>query len=207
MTGSARHAYVVGLTGGVAAGKGAVGDRFAAHGIHVYDADTAAREVVMPGQPAYAEIEFGFGHAVLNPDRTLNRRALREIVFANPVARRMLEGIVHPRVRRWLRERSARDAGPYCLLAIPLLAEHRHQYGWIDRVLLVDAPEAVQIERLMQRDGVGRGQAEAILSAQATRRQRLAIADDVIANDADAAALDAQVTALHEKYLRLAASP
>ena len=196
--------YVVALTGGVAAGKSAVARRFEALGIHVYDADVAAREVVAPREAALAEIEFVFGADVLNTDGSLDRRAMRERVFADPIARKKLEGIIHPRVRAWLRRRVGMDRGPYCMLAIPLLVENREQYEWVDRVLLVDAPEALQIERLMQRDGVFREAALRMLDAQSSREQRLAIADDVIVNDGEEAALDAPVAALHAWYLGLA---
>lgn len=201
-----RH-YVVALTGGVAAGKSAVARRFEARGIHVYDADVAAREVVAPGEPALAEIEFVFGARVLNADGSLDRRAMRERVFADPVARGKLEAIIHPRVRAWLRRRVGMDRGPYCMLAIPLLVENRGEYAWVDRVLLVDAPEALQVERLMQRDGVTREAAQRMLDAQSSREQRRAIADDVIVNDGGEAALDAQVTALHARYMELAVIP
>ena len=195
---------MVALTGGVAAGKSAVTRRFETLGIHVYDADVAAREVVAPREVALAEIEFVFGAEVLNADGSLDRRAMRERVFADPAARVKLEGIIHPRVRAWLRRRVGMDRGPYCILAIPLLVENREQYAWVDRVLLVDAPEALQIERLMQRDGVTRETALRMLTAQSSRQQRLDIADDVIVNAGEEAALDAQVTALHARYLELA---
>ena len=198
-----RH-YVVALTGGVASGKSAGARRFEALGIHVYDADVAAREVVAPRESALAEIEFVFGDEVLNADGSLDRRAMRERVFADPAARRKLEGIIHPRVRAWLRRRVGMDRGSYCILAIPLLVENREQYAWVDRVLLVDAPESLQIERLMQRDGVTREAALRMLGAQSSRQQRLAIADDVIVNDGEEVALDARVAALHARYLELA---
>ena len=200
-----RH-YVVALTGGVASGKSAVARRFEAHGIHVYDADVAAREVVAPREPALAEIEFVFGAEVLTADGRLDRRAMRERVFADPEARRKLEGIIHPRVRAWLRRRVGMDRGPYCILAIPLLVENREHYAWVDRVLVVDAPEALQIERLVQRDGIDREAAQRMLDAQSSRQQRLAIADDVIVNDGEETALDAQVAALHRRYMELAAT-
>lgn len=198
------HHYVVALTGGVAAGKSAVARRFEALGVHVYDADVAAREVVAPRGAALAEIELVFGAEMLDADGNLNRRAMRERVFADPAARRKLEGIIHPRVREWLRRRVGMDRGPYCILAIPLLAENRTEYDWVDRVLLVDAPEPMQVERLMRRDGITPADAEQMLAAQATRAQRLAIADDVIVNDGDESSLDAQVATLHARYLELA---
>ncbi|MBS0433250.1 MAG: dephospho-CoA kinase [Proteobacteria bacterium] len=205
MSGSPRpRQFVVALTGGVASGKNAVARRFEALGIHVHDADAAARAVVEPGQAALTEIEFVFGADVLGADGTLDRRALRERIFDDAEARRKLEAIVHPRVREWLRRRVAKDRGAYCLLMIPLLAETWPQYAFVDRVLLVDAPEEAQIERLMRRDGVTREQAQRTLDAQATRAQRGALAHDVIVNDGDEAALDAHVAALHAKYLELA---
>ncbi|TAM94044.1 MAG: dephospho-CoA kinase [Rhodanobacteraceae bacterium] len=200
-----RH-FVVALTGGVAAGKNAVAGRFAALGVGVYDADVAAREVVAPHEAALAEIESVFGSEMLNADGTLDRRAMRERVFADPTARRKLEAIIHPRVREWLRRRVGTDRGPYCILAIPLLAENRAEYDWVDRVLLVDAPEALQVERLMRRDGTTAVAAQQMLAAQASRAQRLAIAHDVIVNDGDEASLDAQVAALHQRYLAFAAT-
>lgn len=201
--GRRRH-YVVALTGGVASGKTAVARRFEALGIHVYDADVAAREVVAPPEPALAEIEFAFGAGVLQSDGALDRRAMRERVFADPDARKQLEAIVHPRVRTWLRRRVGMDRGPYCMLAIPLLVESRAAYAWVDRVLVVDAPETLQIERLMRRDDVMRDAAQRVLDAQSTRAQRLAIADDVIVNDGKESALDSQVATLHARYLELA---
>jgi len=198
--------YVIALTGGVASGKSAVARRFESHGVHVYDADVAAREVVAPREPALAEIEFVFGTGVLDADGSLDRRAMRERVFADPDARRKLEAIIHPRVRAWLRRRVGMDRGPYCMLAIPLLFENQDDYDWVDRVLVVDAPEALQIERLMRRDGVTREAAQRVLEAQSIRAQRIAIADDVILNDGEESALDARVAALHARYLELAAA-
>lgn len=200
-----RSGYVVALTGGVAAGKNAAAHRFEALGIRVHDADLAAREVVAPGQPALAEIEFVFGAQVLHADGTLDRRSLRERIFDDTDARARLEAIVHPRVREWLRRRVATDRGPYCVLMIPLLAETWPQYAWVDRVLLVDAPEDAQIERLMRRDGVTHAQARRTLDAQATRARRRALAQDVIVNDGEEPDLDAQVDALHARYLEFAA--
>jgi len=202
---ASKKRFVVGLTGGVASGKSAVARLFEALRIHVYDADAAARAVVEPGQPALAEIEFVFGPQVLDANGALDRRALRERIFDDSVARRKLEAIVHPRVHAWLLRRVAVDRRPYCMLMIPLLVETWPQYAFVDRVLLVDAPEEIQIARLMQRDGVTREQAQRTLDAQATRAQRRALAQDVIVNDGDESALDVQVAALHSGYLELAA--
>ncbi len=193
----------VALTGGIAAGKSAVGRRFEARGIHVYDADTAAREVVAPGTAGLAAVVDAFGQDVLRTDGSLDRRALRERVFADADARRRLEAIVHPRVDVWLRERAAADSGPWCLLAIPLLAETWPQYQWVDRVLLVEAAPEVRIARLMQRDGIDRDAARRMLEAQAGDDARRALADDVIDNNGDEAALDAAVETLYRRYQAL----
>ncbi len=203
--GARKRPYVVALTGGVAAGKSVVAKRFQALGIAVYDADVAAREAVAPGTPALGEIAAAFGPRILATDGSLRRRALRDVIFTDPAARRRLEAIVHPRIGTWLRDRARRDPGSYCMLAIPLLAKHRDDYAWVDRILVVDAPEALQVERVTQRDGTSRAAAWRMLEAQATRAERLAIADDVITNDGDEARLDAQVVALHQRYLALAA--
>ena len=202
-----RKPYVVALTGGVASGKSAVARRFEALGVNVHDADAAARTVVEPGTPALAAIAASFGAGMLLADGTLDRRAMRAAVFADADARRRLEAIVHPRVRDWLRARVDADRGVYCMLAIPLLAETWPQYAWVDRVLLVDAADDIRIQRLMQRDGIDRASAGHMLAAQATRAQRVALADDIIDNNGREAALDTAVAALHQRYLALANAP
>lgn len=198
------HAYVVALTGGIASGKSAVAERFAAHGVEVVDADLVAREVVAPGTPGLAEIVQAFGGDLIDADGHLRRRALRERVFGDAAARRRLEAIVHPRVRARLYERARNARGPYLVLAIPLLVESDGAYDWVDRVLLVDVPRGVQIARLTARDATTPALAEAMLAAQATREARLARADDVIVNDGSLEALDAEVERLHRDYLRRA---
>jgi dephospho-CoA kinase len=199
------RAYAVGLTGGVAAGKTAVARRFEALGAPVHDADVAARIVVEPGSEGLAAIVDAFGPEVLDPQGRLDRAAMRRRVFADAAAKQELEAIIHPRVREWLHHRALAETAPYCLLAIPLLVENTSHYGWLDRILLVDVPEAVQIERLVARDGIDRTLAERMLAQQASRAQRLALADDVIDNSGSEAALDAHVQALHRRYLALAA--
>lgn len=200
------NSYVVALTGGIAAGKSAVTRRFAALGVPVHDADVAAREVVAPGNEGLAAVVAAFGDGVLDAAGQLDRRAMRHRVFTDPAARRTLEGIIHPRVRQWLRERALADTAPYCLLAIPLLVENIGHYRWIDRVLLVDAPVEQQLDRLVARDGIDEALARRMLAQQARREERLGLAHDVIDNSGDEAALDAAVTALHQRYLALAAS-
>ena len=195
--------FVVALTGGIASGKSAVERRFEALGIHAYDADVAARAVVEPGSDALAEVARVFGPDALDAAGRLDRPAMRQRVFADPSARVTLEGILHPRIRTWLRDAVASDTGPYCILSIPLLVENRAHYAWVDRVLVVDAPEAVRIERLTRRDGIDPALAASMIAAQATREQRLAIADDVIVNDADEEVLDGAVAALNARYRRM----
>jgi dephospho-CoA kinase len=200
-----RHAYVVGLTGGIAAGKTAVSSRFQALGVPVHDADVAARVVVEPGSEGLAAIVSAFGPEVLDAGGRLDRAAMRKRVFADATAKRQLEAIIHPRVREWLHQHALAETAPYCLLAIPLLAENIDHYRWMDRILLVDVPESVQLERLIARDGIDRALAERMLAQQASRAERLALADDVIDNSSSEAALDAHVRALHRRYLALAA--
>lgn len=197
--------FTVALTGGVASGKSAVAERFAALGVDVIDADAVARELVAPGQPALAEIAEAFGADMLDANGALDRRAMREHVFADAAARERLEAVLHPRIRATLRERAANTSGPYAMLVIPLFVESGH-YGWVDRVLVVDAPREMQHGRLTARDRVASDLAAAMLDAQATREQRLAVADDVIVNDGSLERLDADVHALHARYLELAAA-
>jgi dephospho-CoA kinase len=192
----------IGLTGGIASGKTLVSRQFAALGVPVIDTDELAREVVAPGSDGLAAIRTRFGDTVLAADGTLDRRGLRARVFADPDARRDLEAITHPRIRALVEARSAAAGGPYQIIVIPLLVESGRRTT-VDRVLVVDCPESLQLERLLARDGGSREQAEAILAAQATRAQRLAVADEVIVNTGDPAAVGAEVAALHRRYLDL----
>ena len=196
--------FIVALTGGIASGKSAVERCFARRGIEICDADRVARDVVAPGTEGLQEVIAVFGGEVLTTEGMLDRRAMRERVFADPDARRRLEQIVHPRVRNAMREAARSMRSAYGLLVIPLLVESG-DYAWVDRVLVVDVPRNVQISRLLNRDGITRELAESMVDAQASREQRLAIADDVIDNTADLAALDSAVETLHRHYLQLAA--
>lgn len=200
------HALAIALTGGIAAGKTAVARRFEALGITVHDADRAAREVIEPGTAGLAAVVDAFGVGVLDGAGRLDRPAMRQRVFADSAARKTLEAIIHPRVRQWLRERALAERGPYCLLAIPLLAENIAHYRWVDRVLLVDVPESAQVARLIARDGIDETLARRMLAQQASRAERLALADDVIENSGDESALDHAVNELHQRYLVLANS-
>ena len=200
--------FIVGITGGVASGKSAVADHFAALGVAVADADLAARAVLEPGSAGLAAVVAAFGKAVLAMDGNLDRAAMRTRVFADPDARALLEAIVHPLVRTRLLEQCAQASGAYAVAAIPLLAEGggRATYPQLDRILLVDASVQLQRQRLMQRDGVDALLADSMIAAQATRQARLAIADDVLVNDGALEALGDQVAALHQRYLLLAGS-
>lgn len=193
----------IGLTGGIASGKSTVAQRFLELGVPVIDADEAARAVVAPGTPGLADVVKRFGRAVLAGNGELDRRALRDLIFADPGSRRDLEGILHPLIRADM-ERSAKAAvGPYVVMAIPLLIEGGSR-NRVDRVLVVDVDEAVQIQRLMARDRNTPDQARAILAAQASRSARLAAADDVLRNNGSVPDLRQAVDRLHEQYLRLA---
>lgn len=195
--------FTVGLTGGIASGKTAVSDCFAALGVPVIDTDLIAREVVEPGQPVLQEVIAAFGEDVVDDEGRLRRRKLRQIIFSDPEKQDLLESILHPAIRLETRRRVAELDSPYCVVVIPLLAESGH-FDWLDRVLVVDVPEDVQIERLVTRDGVDAAQARASLAAQAGREVRLRLADDVIDNSGPVEALDSAVADLHAKYLALA---
>ena len=200
--------FIVGVTGGVASGKSEVTRRFEALGIFVADADVAARVAVEAGSEGLAEVVGAFGADVLAPDGTLDRAAMRRHVFGDEAARRRLEAIIHPRVRANLREACKVAPGPYAVAAIPLLAEGggREAYPWLSRILVVDVPVDVQGARLMARDRVDTELAQRMIVAQATRDQRLAIADDVIVNAGAVEALVAHVAALDRRYRALAAA-
>ena len=199
--------YVIGLTGGIASGKSAVSQRFEALGIFVADADVAAREAVAIGSDGLADVVDMFGAGVLAADGSLDRAAMRRRVFADADARKRLEGLIHPRVRELLHQSCARAETPYAIAAVPLLAEGggRKAYPWLQRILVVDVPEAVQLQRLLLRDGIDEPLARKMIDVQATRQQRLAIADDVLVNDGALAALDERVAALDRLYRGLAA--
>lgn len=195
-----RGGYRVALTGGIASGKTTVANLFAALGATIVDTDLLAREVVQPGTALLAEIAAHFGAGVISPDGSLNRRALRERVFADAAERRWLEERTHPAIRALTDARCEAATGPYCLVAIPLLVETQGQ-GRFDRVLVVDCEPEMQVARLMARDRLSREAAAKMLSAQVSREARLSVADDVIRNDGDVAALRDQVEQLHREYV------
>jgi dephospho-CoA kinase len=198
--------FAVGLTGGIGSGKSTVADLFAELGTPVIDTDVVARELTAPGGAALEAIHALFGDAVMQADGTLDRAALRGLVFADSASRRRLEAVLHPRIRQAVdRALAALDAS-YALVVIPLLVETGGYRDVLDRVLVVDCPEALQIARVAARSGLARDEAKAILAAQAGRAERLAAADDVIVNTGTREALRAEVARLHRHYLALAAA-
>jgi dephospho-CoA kinase len=201
-----RDPYVIGLTGGIASGKSEVARRFQALGVQVIDADVAARDVVAVDSEALAEVVAAFGPGILDVAGALDRAAMRRLVFDDSDARKRLEAIVHPRVRAILEAGCASASGDYVIAAIPLLAEGggREHYPWLDRILVVDVPPGIQLTRLLQRDGIDAALAQRMVAAQASRGQRLAIADDVIVNDGSLEALGAHVEKLDALYRKLA---
>ena len=197
------RAYRVGLTGGIASGKSTAAKFFGALGVPILDSDQIARDVVEPGQPPLGQLVERFGPSILTPDGHLDRPALREIVFSDPMARADLEALTHPAIGAAMEARSAAAGGPYQILIIPLLVE-KNLSAHVDRVLVVDCEEQLQLKRLRAREGSTLEQARAILNAQAPRAARLKAADDVIHNDTDMNAVREQVAALHARYLDLA---
>lgn len=199
--------FVIGLTGGIAAGKSEVSRRFEALGITVADADLAARAVVAPGSEGLARIAAHFGTDILLADGQLDRAALRARIFDSAQDRQALEAITHPAIRQQLRQACEQAEGPYAIAAIPLLTEAggRQRYPWLDRILVVDVPVAVQHARLMQRDGIDAALADRMIAAQASREARLALADDVMVNDGHPDHLQAHVERLDRAYRALAA--
>ena len=200
--------YFIGLTGGIASGKSALEKAFAKQGVVVADADLIAREVVAVGEPALAAVVERFGRDVLQADGQLDRAALRVRVFGDPEQRRALEAILHPAIRARLEAICRAAPGPYAIATVPLLTEGggRAAYPWLHRILVVDTPAAVQKARLMQRDGIDATLADQMMAAQASRAERLALADDIVVNDGDLAHLQRAADQLHARYVALACS-
>lgn len=196
--------FVVGLTGGIGAGKTTVAERFAALGAEIVDTDLLARELTRAGNRLLGEIAALFGPDTLTPEGELDRAQLRKRVFASAEERRKLENLLHPEIRNLVALRLRRATGPYVVLVVPLLVETGAYADVIDRILVVDASEEVQLARVMRRSGLSRAEAEAILRAQASRHERLGRADDVLSNDGPVAALDPAIRSLHRQYLALA---
>lgn len=196
--------FTIALTGGIAAGKTLVSDAFKKLGVAVIDTDIIAHQIVEPGLPGLLEIERAFGARILDKNGRLRRKHLRELIFTDPRARKKLESILHPRIRKEVSRAIAKVKHDHCILVIPLLAE-RGSYPNIDRVLLVDVDPETQITRLMARDNSSRQQAERALASQAGREQRLAIADDVLENSGSPEMTRLAVAKLNGLYSKLAA--
>ncbi|MBK3757775.1 dephospho-CoA kinase [Stutzerimonas frequens] len=194
--------WILGLTGGIGSGKSAVAEHFANLGVHTVDADQAARWVVEPGRTALLQIAQHFGDGVLLPTGELNRAALRERIFADPAERQWLERLLHPLIRSEIADHLARADSPYAIMVSPLLIESG-QYRTVDRVLVVDVPEVLQVARTVARDQASEEQVRAILKVQAAREERLRHADDVLVNDRDLSWLRSEVERLHHFYLQL----
>ncbi len=198
-----RRPLRIGLTGGIGCGKSTVAKLFMGLQVPVIDTDTLARELVAPGQPALQQIAARFGRGVLCEDGTLDRAKLRAQVFSDRQARHDLERILHPLIRAKMREKLRQMDAAYCILEIPLLLES----GWedeVDRILVVDTPPELQMERILQRGRLTREEAEQIIATQRDREQRLAAADDIITNEGDIHHLEEQVKQLHNRYQEMA---
>lgn len=195
--------FVVGLTGGIGSGKSEAARLFAGFGVPVVDTDAIAHTLTAPGQPALKTIAAALGMAALNAEGTLNRGYLRQRIFADPATRQTLEGILHPLIREQVRQVLAENtAAPYQVVVVPLLFETGAYANLINRSLLIDCTETLQIRRAMARSQLSEADVRAIMTAQFSRNQRLALADDVIRNDGTLEELHDQVWAKHEKYIK-----
>lgn len=196
--------YVVGISGGIGSGKTTVTDLFAEYDVEVIDADVIARQVVEPGTEALKAIVDKFGTPILDTSGWLDRAKLRKLVFAKPDIKSWLNQLLHPAIRQFMILQIQQAQSPYCLLSVPLLVENK-LYEMVDTVLIVDVDEATQLHRTVLRDNSNEQQIRAIMQSQASREERLAVADDVIDNNAEKSLLSKQVAVLHRQYLTLAA--
>lgn len=194
--------FTVGLTGGIGSGKSAVSNLFEEMGIYVIDTDLLSRELVASGLTLLSDIENYFGTDILLPNGELDRSRLRDIIFANPEKKRWLEQLLHPQIRALLLQRLTQCQSDYALIVVPLLLES-DDYKFLNRILVVDCPEALQLQRVQQRDNIDTETARSIMASQLPRDQRLAYADDIISNDSSLNDLKSQVEELHEKYKKL----
>lgn len=197
-----RPSWILGITGGIGSGKSTVAEAFSRQGIHVVDSDQAARWVVEPGRPALVRIVERFGPEILLPDGQLNRAALRQRIFNDPEQRRWLEALLHPLVNQEVRQNLQQASSPYAILVSPLLIESG-QRAITQRLLVVDVPVELQIQRTMARDSNSEDQVRAIIAAQIARDERLRHADDVLLNNQDLQQVEKEVERLHRFYLQL----
>ena len=196
--------FIVGLTGGIGAGKTAVSDRFAGRGITIIDADLCAREVVKPGTAALSQIKAHFGETLILDNGELNRVKLRELVFTNPSHQMWLNNLLHPLIRERMLAQIETACSAYCVLVVPLLLENNMQ-SLVNRILVVDVDVAEQVRRVVTRDDTSEALVHSIIATQIERNSRLKLADDIIDNRCSLEQLDNQVSQLHEQYLILAA--
>lgn len=206
MSATPTERFCVGLTGGIGSGKTTVANLFAALGASLIDTDLIAHQLTAPDGAALPQIAAQFGAAFLLPDGSMNRPTMREQVFSDPHAKKKLEAILHPLIGIEVAQAASRATGPYLIYVVPLLVESGRWRDRVERILVVDCSETLQITRVMQRSALSQSQVRAIMATQASREQRLAAADDVVINDADTAALTAPVERLHVAYCRLAAA-
>lgn len=196
--------YILGMTGGIGCGKSTVAKLFEAHGASVVDTDEVAHALTAPGGAAMPALEAAFGAEIVSPDGALNRGAMRRMAFADPAIRQHLEAILHPLIRAHGEQWMTRAAGPYIVLIVPLLVESTYYRSRCDRILSIECPPALQITRVMARSGLSAAEVERIMAAQASPAARRAIADDIIDNAGDLAALQIQVSTLHQRLSVLA---
>ena len=197
------NTFIVVLTGGIASGKTAASNYFAQLGVPVVDTDVIAHQIVEPGQPALNRIRLQFGEGFVTSEGRLDRRKMRDAIFSDPELKSRLENILHPAIAAEAMRQITRLDTPWCVLVIPLLVE-TDLFPWIDRVLVVDADESAQIERVMERDEISMEQAKSILRAQSNRQERLALADDIIRNDGSLEQLQSAVDQLYDQYTIMA---
>jgi len=198
--------FKLGITGGIGSGKSSVCRFFAEQGIDIVEADDISREVVVPGSSCLKAIEAKFGREILLADGSLNRALMRERIFVSDENKHWLEALLHPAIRSLIIERLNSAKGPYCILSSPLMFE-TNQLGMVDRILVVDVPEAVQLERASARDGVTREQIQAIMNSQIHRDARLKRADDIIDNSGSLEETRKFALELHQKYLTISQYP
>tara|TARA_A100001037_G_scaffold294822_1_gene313078 strand:- start:576 stop:1181 length:606 start_codon:yes stop_codon:yes gene_type:complete len=197
---------VIGITGGIGSGKTAATDAFSKLGIRIVDTDIASRAVVEPGQPALEAIFEHFGESTRNPDGSMNRGAVRKLVFADPKERKWLEELTHPLINDYIENALSSAESDYVILVSPLLFE-TNQHLMCDRVLVIDVPENIQVKRTMERDNNDEQQVRAIIAAQTSRQDRLERADDIIVNDQNLEYIQKEVQRLHLDYLRITKDP
>lgn len=199
-----RRPFVVGLTGGIGSGKSTITRLLIGFGIEVIDADDVSREVVTPGSPALNALVERFGTRILGADGTLKRERLRGLIFTDAEAKRWVEDLLHPVIRARILERIARSTSLWLLLSVPLLLENKGAYDFVDRILVVDVPESVQLSRTMLRDNATKEEVTRIMHSQLPRGKRLAAADDILENTSDPLQLQEQLLRLVKRYEELA---